>query len=54
VTGSSYEGTLRAPLDLLISSCKKFEDLDNEHKEKLQKVSYHFISKLASNLFLES
>ena len=37
--GSSYEGTLGAPLDLLLSSKKKFENLSDEKVEKLHKVS---------------
>jgi hypothetical protein len=38
VEGSSYEGTLGAPLDLLLSSKKKFEDVSDEKFEKLRNV----------------
>ena len=37
--GSSYEGALGAPLNLLLSSKKKFEDLNDKKVEKLHKVS---------------
>ena len=47
IIGSSYEGTLGAPLDLLISSHKKFEDLTDENKVKLHKVSSVFYPQLS-------
>ncbi|KIM71781.1 hypothetical protein PILCRDRAFT_804663 [Piloderma croceum F 1598] len=37
IDGSSYEGSFGAPLDLLISMKKTFEDKTDKEKEKLQK-----------------
>jgi hypothetical protein len=36
--GSSYEGTLGTPFNLLLLSKKKFENLSDEKVEKLRKV----------------